>query len=517
MSEFFARPWLLLTAPIIYWLLREFLQPIKPSGWANFLPPELAQRLLTKPTNAANQSLLFKEKWVLGLLTLLFSLALAGVGYVLKADQLPSEQQELVVIQYLAPPVRGDATSQRLLDISQQTLIPLFNARQQGKTALIYYAGSAHLVSPMTEDTATLRQLFSLTHPSVMPLGGHAPEAAFRLAASLGQPAISNNPLRNKRRLDWLWLTDTLPNAAAVTQLLNIKPPQARLYLIGLDASLATLEKQQAALASQGITLLHPSQLADYTAQLNGVFAGINQANQQQNQQGIRFFQELSHWPLLAAVLLLLWQYFEQPRFKFNTGLLVLLFGLGLISVQQPLHAANRTDLNAYAQFSLGHYAAAAELFAQWQIENTNAPVKQQAAMHFNTGTAWLLAEDYTLASASFERATALQQAVAGLACNQLLAKWQLANLQLTPQKITKETLLKTCKAATATKSSEPSDDLQDKTPQQEYDWQPQEKPSCVDCEPLSATQEKQLQQLQEDPWRLLKMRFKNELREQQP
>ncbi|HKM15592.1 MAG TPA: hypothetical protein VJY63_06690 [Marinospirillum sp.] len=517
MSEFFARPWLLLTAPIIYWLLKEVLQPTKSSGWANFLPPELAQRLLTQQTAAVNQPLLFKAEWVLGLLTLLFCWALAGVGYVLKADQLPSEPQELVIIQYLSPPIRGDAAPQRLLAISQQALIPLLNTRQQGKTALIYYAGSAHLVSPMTKDTATLRQLLSLTHPSVMPLVGHAPEAAFRLAARLGQLAISNK----QGRLDWLWLTDTLPNAAAVTQLLNLKPPQARLYLIGLDASLATIEKQQAALASQGITLLHPSQLADYTVQLNGTSASVNQGSYQKNQQGIRLFQELSHWPLLVAVLLLLWQYFDQPRFKFNTGLLALLFGLGLglISVQQPLYAANRTDLNAHAEFSLGHYAAAAELFAQWQIENTTAPVKQQAAMHFNTGTAWLLAEEYTLALASFERAAALQQALTGLACNQLLATWQLAEIQLTPQKITKETLLKTCETAmaTAAKSFESSDDLQDKTRQQKDDWQPQEKPSCVACEPLSATQEKQLQQLQEDPWRLLRMRFKSELRAQQP
>ncbi len=513
MSDFLARPWLLLAAPIIYWLLKTVLLSTKPSGWASFLPPELAQRLLTKQDATASKPLLLQQEGVWGLLALLFSLALAGVGYVLKADQLPSEQQELVVIQYLAPPVRGDATPQHLLDISQRALIPLLNARQQGKTALIYYAGSAHLVSPMTEDTATLRQLFSLTHPSVMPLGGHAPEAAFRLAASLGKFADGHKlaSSRQAARLDWLWLTDTLPNTATITQLLNIKPKQARLYLVGLDANLSAIEKQQAAFASKGITLLHPNQLTDYAPELNRTSASINQSDQQKNQQGIRLFQELSHWPLLAAILLLLWQYFDQPRFKFNAWLLALLL-VGL-NVQQPLQAANRTDLIAHAQFSLGHYATAAELFAQWQTENASAEAKQQAEMHFNTGTARLLAEQPELALAQFNQAAALVEEWPDLCNNRLLAEFQLTE---STKAIGKSALLAACGGASE-KNATDQEETPPEAESQQQDWQPQENISCVECEQLTAKQEKQLQQLQEDPWRLLRVRFKNELREQQP
>ncbi len=515
MNDFLARPWLLLAAPIIYWLLKEFLQPTKLSGWASFLPPELAQRLLTQSTTAEDSSLLLKQEVVFALLALLFSLALAGVGYTLKAEQLPSEQQELVVIQYLAPPVRGDTSPQTWLDISQRALIPLLNARQQGKTALIYYAGSAHLVSPMTEDSATLRQLLSLTHPSVMPLAGHAPEAAFRLAAGLGRLGAGHNLASGYQaaRLDWLWLTDDLPSAAVVTQLLSIKPKQAQLYLIGLNTSLATIEQEQAAFANQGITLLHPNQLADYVPKLNRPSISVKQ----KNQQGIRFFQELSHWPLLAAILLLLWHCFEQPRFKFkfknkfNAWLLVLLL-VGL-NVQQPLQAANRTDLTAHAEFALGHYAAAAELFAQWQAENAAAKAKQQAEMHFNTGTAWLLAEQPELALAQFNQAAALVEEWPALCNNRLLAEFQ---LNQSSKAITRSALLKACGGASEKDNSEAKDDLEN-TARQQQDWQPQAKTSCVDCKPLNSQQEKQLQQLQEDPWRLLRVRFKNELREQQP
>ena len=167
MTDFLARPWLLLAAPLIYWVLKEVLRPSNANSWASFLPPELAERLLTQggAGEAAKAKVpLVQGHWVFLLLTALFTLTLAGVGYALKVDQLPNEQQELVIIHYLAPAVRGNTAPQRQLEASQRALIPLLNSRQQGKTALVYYAGSAHLVSPMTEDAATLRQLFSLTH-----------------------------------------------------------------------------------------------------------------------------------------------------------------------------------------------------------------------------------------------------------------------------------------------------------------------------------------------------------------
>lgn len=551
MSDFLARPWLLLTAPIIYWVLKELLRPAIQNSWADFLPPELAKRLLTQSEATTQAPLLVKLNWVLGLLTLLFTLALAGVGYVLKADQVPSFQQELVVIQYLSPPIRGDAAPQRQLEASQRALIPILNARKQGKTALIYYAGSAHLVSPITDDTTTLRQLFSLTNPSVMPLGGHNPEAAFHLAARLGKLAVSNK----QGRLDWLWVTASLPSKADLQTLLKLKPQRAKLYLVWLDANQLAVEKEQSAFTDFDITLLHPDQLAEYALVLNrsaGIFT-------EENQQNIWLFQELSHWPLLVGMLLLLWQYFGQPRFKQSLKLRFWLLALvvGLTS-QEPLQAASwqnpdrqawqaiqaansakvsnkdkqkkvtkaqklasRTDLKAHAEFLLGNYTKAAELFVQWQEENPKADKKQQAEMLFNRGTAWLLAEKPKLALNSFNSASELiqnsQQEITGLVCNQLLAKWQLAELQSTQLPVTEQELFDACGGASERDGSSSKDSEEDETQPEQEDWLPEENTSCIDCEELDATQEKQLQQLQEDPWRLLRHRFKSELKEQRP
>ena len=546
MNDFLARPWLLLAAPLIYWVLKELLRPNKVNSWADFLPPELAERLLTQEATGEAKPPLIQCRWVFLLLTLLFTLALAGVGYVLKANQLPSEQQELVIIQYLSPLIPGNAAPQQQLATSQSTLIPLLNARKQGKTALIYYAGSAHLVSPTTADNTTLRQLFSLTHPSVMPLAGHQPEAAFRLAANLGQLA-NKSQLANKNRqgrLDWLWLTNQLPSSAQLKQLLQIKPAAANLYLVGLATSQSVITKQQAAFASLGITLLHPDELIDYFQAINSPAAGEGE----ENQQAIHLFKELGHWPLLAALMLLLWQYFEQPRlklpfkknpFKAHFWLLALLIGL---TCQQPLQAASwqnlswqsfnhqawhaiqagegeqaaklasRTDLKAHAEFLLGRYSKAAELFSQWQAEAPLANEQKQAELLFNTGTAWLLAEQPQLALESFNQAKALKDEWPELCFNRELAEVQLAK-KTAP---TRQELQAKC-GTNNKKPSASKESLTNNNESAEQDWQPEENSSCVACQQLETTQEKQLQQLQEDPWRLLKQRFKNELRESQP
>lgn len=556
MSEFFARPWLLLAIPVIFWVLRALLQSPVQNSWADFLPAELAERLLTKNTPETSQTLAVKPSWVIGLLTLLFALSLAGLGYQLKADQLPSAQQELVIIQHLSPPIRGNAKPQNLLETSQRALIPLLNTRQEGKTALIYYAGSAHLVSPMTDDSATLRQLFSLTHTSVMPLGGNKPEVAFRLAASLGKLASSDK----QGRLAWLWLTHELPGSLALQELIKLKPLRAKLYLVWLDASLTAVNKEQAAFADLGIVLLHPEQLADYQQELNPAMGGSSA----ENPHALHLFQELSHWPLLVALVLLLWHYLNQPRIKFpfklsfklRFWLLVLAVGL----VNQPsaqavgwqntdyqarqailaakgdealsvdkkllgnkaLKLAKRTDLKAHAEFLLGNYTKAAELFTEWQIESTLEykliDEKAQAEIFFNTGTAWLLAKQPSKALEAFKQAKALQPEEVRPKWPELCINQKLAEMLLTNQAApTEQKLLALCGASQAKSYASNQEETEEESEPEEQDWQPQETSSCLNCEQLDSTQEKQLQQLQEDPWRLLKHRFKSELREQQP
>lgn len=525
MTEFFTRPWLLLLAPLIYWLvLRLVRQSTATTGWQHILPPALAERLLTSGNPAREQPVL-SERWVALLLALLFSLSLAGIGKSLNTEHLPRLQQEVVILQYLSPPVRGNNDAWRQLETSQQLLVPLLNERRHGQTALLYYAGSAHLASPMTDDAATLRQLFSLSHPSVMPLGGNQPEAAFRLAAASGR--LADQPGR-AGSLHWIWLTPNLPTDAEWARLLNLLPGNAQLHLVWLDASLSQVLQQRERLqVSAAVELLAVEQAAERLAALNQ-----QAASRTITEDSAWLFREQGHWLLLTALLLLLWQALGQPRLSSRVLPLALLLLLlpppaQAVVTQHPdrqawralqnempdraLQLAQRPDLQGHALFRLQRFTEAAEHFEAWlqQADRPQRDEARQAADLFNAGTSWLLAGNSQQALAQLQQAVDLQPQWPEACFNLQLARAVDARQSLPDTAI----LQRLCSSGTPQAASDSDSSGADAQPQ----WQPQRQASCPGCDPLTEAQEQQLEQLQDDPWRLLRLRFQNELREQQP
>ena len=67
-------------------------------------------------------------------------------------------------------PSRLDRARQKLLDLLQQ--------RREGQTGLIAYAGDAHIVTPLTDDTPTIANLLPALHPDMMPVPGSDPAGA---------------------------------------------------------------------------------------------------------------------------------------------------------------------------------------------------------------------------------------------------------------------------------------------------------------------------------------------------
>ncbi|MBE0505922.1 MAG: hypothetical protein IBX50_04270 [Marinospirillum sp.] len=518
LTTWLARPYLLLLAPLIYWLIRQLLlKPSKQQDWYQLLPEGLAQRLISpaSKTSATSRHRLSLQQLAV-LLTLLFSLALAGVGYTLKIDQLPVALQELVIIQQLSPPERGQSASFQQLETSQRLVIPLLNGRTSGQTALIYYAGSAHLASPMTDDHTTLRQLFSLTHPSVMPLAGQAAEDAFRLAASTGRLAEGDMA----GQLHWLWLTNQVPDEAGLQRLLRLLPAKAELHWVLLDTPMQRIIELRDKLQDTRLHLLHPEEAARWLPQLNTSDSGwmLKEADQ-------LLFQELGHWLLLPGVLLLLWRHIRQLQVFF------LLVGVGWL-LSDPLQAAGwqnldrqawralqrgdaklalqqaqRPDLIAHALFQLEQYPAAAEAFElTLQLPLPDDP-KKQAGVFFNSGTAWLFAGNINKAKNYLEQASALQPDWLD-ACKNLQLTLAIERGEPLPDE---QQIQATCSGADQSSADAST------TADESNEWRADRPNPCAGCDPLDAAQQQQLEQLQEDPWRLLRLKFQAELRERQP
>lgn len=128
------------------------------------------------------------QRWPLFILLaawLLSSLSLAGPVWEKLPQPVQKKEDALVVIQDLSlsffvrdiSPSRLTRTRYKLLDILHQ--------RREGTTALIVYAGDAHLVAPLTDDTGTIAAMVDDLSPSIMPSYGSNLPDAVRLALRL--------------------------------------------------------------------------------------------------------------------------------------------------------------------------------------------------------------------------------------------------------------------------------------------------------------------------------------------
>ncbi len=68
--------------------------------------------------------------------------------------------------------------------------------------ALVAYAGSAHLVMPLTDDPTVLLPFLEALDPGIMPEAGRKASAALALAETLldQEDAAGLGPLRHRRR-----------------------------------------------------------------------------------------------------------------------------------------------------------------------------------------------------------------------------------------------------------------------------------------------------------------------------
>jgi Ca-activated chloride channel family protein len=68
---------------------------------------------------------------------------------------------------------------------TRQKLLDLLAQKQEGTTALVAYAGDAHVVSPLTDDFRTVSNLLPALDPDIMPVKGSRPAPAMEMAVRL--------------------------------------------------------------------------------------------------------------------------------------------------------------------------------------------------------------------------------------------------------------------------------------------------------------------------------------------
>ncbi|MGB0849398.1 MAG: vWA domain-containing protein [Thiolinea sp.] len=174
--------WLLLLLPLLW--VRVLLRRQKEGVWSDLVDAQLAPFVLTGRSKTHR----YRAAGVISLLMALAILAMAGPSW--EKREIPAfRKQESVVVGFdlSASMYVRDAVPNRL-DAARFKLLDLLQARKDGQTGLVVFAGDAFVVSPLTDDTTTIAAQVKNLSPEVMPVqGSHTDLAILRAIEVLDQ------------------------------------------------------------------------------------------------------------------------------------------------------------------------------------------------------------------------------------------------------------------------------------------------------------------------------------------
>jgi Ca-activated chloride channel family protein len=183
LQEFhFLRPlWLLGLIPSVVFLLALWRINASVTAWDKAIDQSLLPFLLDSSKSAAQRTplMLLAAAWILSVI------ALAGPVWEKLPQPVQKREDALVIVMDLSLSMFAPDHVPNRLDLAKRKLRDILDLREEGQTALVVYAGDAHTVTPLTDDTVTISALVPSLSPNIMPLFGSNPVGALEIAISL--------------------------------------------------------------------------------------------------------------------------------------------------------------------------------------------------------------------------------------------------------------------------------------------------------------------------------------------
>ncbi len=179
----FIRPLWLLLLPlaVIIPLLWRHLR--RPSGdWSKVCDGHLL-RWLSVGDSAARPSRF--GPWLAGLGWLIAAAALSGPSWQKLPDSSFTSRDARVLVLDLSLSMLAEDLKPNRLTQARYRLSDMLNESLEGQTGLVAYAGDAFVVSPLTSDTNTIRNMLPALRPDIIPVSGSRPDRALKMAAEL--------------------------------------------------------------------------------------------------------------------------------------------------------------------------------------------------------------------------------------------------------------------------------------------------------------------------------------------
>jgi Ca-activated chloride channel family protein len=205
LAEFhFLRPswlWLLIpVAAIVFMLWRQQSATLR---WRSVIAPHLLEHLVVRPKDGS----WLRPSHLLGVVLVLAVVAVAGPSWRREPPPFTQDTAPLIMALDLSATMLVEDIQPSRLERAQQKARDLLAERKGARTGLLAYAGSAHLVLPLTDDPSVLESYVTSLDPSVMPVPGKDSAAALGLAEEM----LADEPTPGTI----LFLTDGIETEAA--------------------------------------------------------------------------------------------------------------------------------------------------------------------------------------------------------------------------------------------------------------------------------------------------------------
>jgi len=194
----------------LWWLFLLYLyrQGGSAAAWQRVCDPELFEFL--KVGQQAQRKVAWW--WLLAVLGSILVLAMAGPTWKELAQPVYRQSSAVVVLLDVSRSMDAQDVKPSRLQRAKQKLQDILADRQEGQTALIVFAGEAFVVTPLTDDVATIAAQLQSISSDMMPVQGSAPDKAIQKAINLlhqarvGRghvlligdelPAVNNGPMK---------------------------------------------------------------------------------------------------------------------------------------------------------------------------------------------------------------------------------------------------------------------------------------------------------------------------------
>ncbi len=181
-SFHFLRPlFLWLLAPAFVILVLGWIGVYKQAKWVKVIAPHLRPYVIKKGSEG-------KIKWMQLALFLFLSIAILGsAGPTWKKIEVPGKILEtpLVIVIDLSQSMMATDIQPNRLERAKFKISDLLDANPRARASLIGYAGTAHIIIPLTNDYKIIKSHLDGLSPQIMPYPGSNLEAALILADTI--------------------------------------------------------------------------------------------------------------------------------------------------------------------------------------------------------------------------------------------------------------------------------------------------------------------------------------------